>query len=530
MALITSKIECEFSGAGLGWTEITADVLSPVSIKYGIHGSSAKDRVAGAGTMSLVLNNSSLNSANKEGYYSPGHPNARINWTIGLRMRAQFLDPATSTWYVKFIGYIISIKPDAGRYGSRRVNIVLGDWIEEAARSYISGVAAQINKRSDQVISTLIANVTRQPYATSIGTGKDTYAYALDSSRDDARNPVLQEIARVTQSELGYFYVKGDGTVVFEPRFARSTLVDSTTLDNTMAGLSLQMSRDNLLTRVQTATYPRTVDTSNQILYTLNNKSLIRVGESVTISAGYTDPNNRTARVGGTSMVTPVATTDYTANSASDGSGTNLTAFLTVSATFGGNAATIDITNTGSQDAYITKLQLRGLGIYDYGKTIGEAENTVLAAEFGDSPVLLDMRYQNDPLVGVKGAEYLLSVYGAEEIGIWYLGTDGSSNLGQTTQLAYWVQNTIGSVSISPQTPSLQTQILARDIGDRVKIIEAVTGVSKSFYIQSISLEVRAPGLPFVVWVLAPADSQIYWKLGQSGYSELGTTTRLVYT
>lgn len=530
MAAITSKVEIEYNGVGAGWTDITADVLTPISIAYGIRGSGPQDRVASSGTASILLNNSSQNAARTEGYYSPGGAHARPSWTLGLRVRVQFYDPASATWYVKFIGSIVSITPSAGRNKSRRVQVTATDWIDEAARATVSGLTVQVNKRSDEILSLLINNVTRAPYATSLGTGKDTYAYALDTARDDQANPVLQEIARVTGSELGYFYVKGTGTVTFEPRFTRSTLTDSATFNDSMTGLSVEMSRDNLLTKVQAVTYPRTIDTSTQILYTLNNVSSVPAGSTLTLVAGYTDPNNRTSRVGGTSMVTPVAVTDYTANSNNTGTGTDLTAQVTVSATFGGNSAAVTITNNASIDAYITKLQLRGLGIYDYGKTVGQDEDAAVAAQFGQSSVTLDMPYQNDPAVGVNAARYLLGIYGADQIGIWRLGTVGSSELGVTTQLAYWVQNSIGSVSIAPSTAALQTQILARDVGDRIKIIETVTGVSKSFYIQAVNLTVSAPGNPFVTWTLAPADAQLYWKLGQTGYSELGTSTRLVYT
>lgn len=529
MAAVTPKVEVELTGRGNGWTDITSDVLTPIRISYGIRGAGPTDRTASAGSMTWTVNNSERNSASTLGYYSPGGPASRPGWTLGIRVRASFLDPATSTWHTKFVGSITSMNPVPGRYGARRVQVVAADWLDEAARSTVSGLSTQINQRSDTIISLLVNNVSRAPEATSIATGLETFAYALDTARDDRPNPVLQEIARVTLSELGYFYLKGDGTAVYEARFDRANTADDTTLADTMSGLTVSVTRDALLSKVQVITHPRTVDTATQVLYQLKSVPQIPIGGSLTLLSGYTDPNNRAERVGGTSMVTPVATTDYLANSAADGSGSDLTAQIGIVTNFGGNGVRFTITNNASVVVYITKLQCRGLGIYDYQNAVGEAEDTTIATDFGEQVASIDMPYQSNVSVGVDAARYLLGLYGATEIPVWELGTAGSSELGVTTQLAYRVQTTVGSVSVAPSTAALQTQILARDVGDRVGITETVTGVAKSFYIQAIDLEIMSPGLPFVTWTLAPADTTLYWRLEEAGFSELGVATRLSF-
>lgn len=527
---ITTTIELELAGRGNGWTNISGDVLTPVRLGYGIRGAGPMDRTASSGTMTFTLNNSAQNAARTLGYYSPGHVSARTGWSLGIRVRARFYDPASATTYTKFVGTVTSITPAPGLYGPRTVQVVATDWIDEAARATVAGLTTQINKRSDEVLALLVGNVSRAPEAQAIATGKDTYAYALDTARDDRPNPVLQEIARVVASELGYFYVEGDGTAVFEARFSRLSTTDAVTLDNSMAGLTLTTSRDSILTRVQAVTHPRTVDTSTVVLYNLKSSTQVPVGQTLTLLGGYTDPNNRASRVGGTAMVAPVATTDYTANSAADGTGTDLTSALTVVASFGSNGVRFDITNTGGQVAYLTKLQARGKGIYDYENTVGEADDASLAATFGDHVASIDMPYQSDVRVGLDAARYLLALYTAGEVGVWKLGTAGASGLGQTTQLAVRVQTTVGSVSVAPTSSTLQTQMLAREVGDRIGLVETVTGLAKSFYIQAIDLEVQAPGTPFVTWTLAPADTTVYWRLGRTGFGELGAATRLAYT
>lgn len=529
MAPISSKVEIELAGRGNGWTVITPDVLSPIRISAGIRGAGPADRTASSGSMTFALNNSAQNSASTLGYYSPGGPSARVGWTIGVRVRASFYDPASAAWYIRFVGAITSINPLPGLLGPRTVQVVATDWIDEAARSTVSGITTQFNRRSDEIMTLLVANVPRAPEGTSIATGRETFAYAIDTARDDRQNPVLQEIARVVNSELGFFYVRGDGTAVFEARSDRVGATDDATFDNNMSGLSVSTSREALISRVQVITHPRTVDLTTKALYRLQSVPEIAPGATLDLVGGYTDPSNRASRIGGTSMIAPVATTDYLANSAANGSGTNLTASITVAATFASNSARLTITNNASVPAFITTLNARGIGIYDYEQTVGEAEDATTASDFGEQVVALDMPYQSDVAMGVDAARYLLSIYRSSEIGVWSLGTAGSSELGLTTQLAFRVVTTVGSVSVAPATAALQTQILARDIGDRIGLTETVTGLDASFYIQATDFEVRAPGVAFVTWTLAPADTTTYWRLGTAGVSELGVATRLSF-
>lgn len=530
MSAVTPKIELELAGRGSGWTEITSDVLSPIRIGYGIRGAGPTDRTASAGSCTFTLNNSETNSARTLGYYSIGGASSRAGFTLGIRVRVQFRDPATSTWHVKFVGAITSITVTPGRYRSRTVQVIATDWIDEAARSTIAGLVTQTNKRSDEIVTLLINNVARGPVSTSIATGASTFPYALDTARDDRPNPVLQELARVTLSELGFFYVKGDGTAVFESRFDRLNLANQATFSDTMTGLNVTSSRDDLLSKVQVVAHPRTADTVPQVLYRLQSVPSLGVLEDITAVCGYSDPNNRASRVGGTAMVTPVPYTDYTANSKADGTGTDLTMDLGITATFSSNSARVTAVNYSLSRSHITKFQLRGIGLYDYENAVAEAENTQVATTFGEQTVTVDMPYSSDLALSSSAARYLLGLYGSESVGIWFLGTAGSSELGITTQLPYSVRRSVGSVSVAPATAALQTQILAREVGDRISISESVTGINKPFYINAVDLEVTAPGLPFVTWLLAPADTTGYWRLGTASFSNLGESTRLAYT
>src|SRR5262245_56668163 len=88
-ATFSVKVEMEFAGEGFGWTDVTGDLRAsvPMTVERGIFGSGPLDRVASSGRWSFGLNNAINNSAGLEGYYSPGHPNARDGFDFGIRCR-----------------------------------------------------------------------------------------------------------------------------------------------------------------------------------------------------------------------------------------------------------------------------------------------------------------------------------------------------------------------------------------------------------------------------------------------------------
>ena len=80
--------------------------------------------------------------------------------------------------------------------------------------------------------------------------------------------------------------------------------------------------------------------------------------------------------------VTPTTPTDYTANTAADGTGTDLSASISVSYTIYGNSVKFTVTNNHPTDgAYITLLKLRGDPV-TFQKRFVEYENSASIAEF----------------------------------------------------------------------------------------------------------------------------------------------------
>lgn len=412
--------------------------------------------------------------------------------------------------FTRFRGRLDSVQPIAGIFERRTVQVVAVDWMDDAARANVSGIAVQISKRADQIFSSLIESVPFQPDDTEIDESPDTFAYALDSVQDES-STVLGELQKLALSELALIYQKADGTVVFESRNRRAVsegIDDTFTDDSDISGFEAPVARDDSLSRVLVTTHPRKVDeAATSVLFRLDNPLQVGAHANVTILGPYRDPNQEASRVGGTDMVTPVASTDYVANSQSDGSGSDLTAFVTLTVNFGGNGARVLIENASSSAAWITLLQLRGRGIYDYQNVVLEAEDEDAQANVGTT-ISLDMPYQDNVTLGGEIAYWVLNLYKDAE------------TLAQSA-----------TVFIPRSDESLASRVLSREISDRIEIVEQMTGFVESptggHFIQGVNLAIDPRDNLSITWGLAPANRQQFWLLGVPGRSELGETTVL---
>jgi hypothetical protein len=454
-------VEMQFSGPSGEWTDVTRDVRSAPRIraKYGMAGVSPLDRVASTGELVFAMDNSAGNSAGKVGYYSPGHRECRpgFGYSIGVRWRVTWLGVP----YYKFRGVLDSIQPVAGAHRERLTDCVVVDWMDEAARYRVRGIAAQLDSRANELIFTIVSLMPLQPADASSESGIDVFPYALDTTKD-GKTTALTEFQKIAISELAYLYVKGDttqgGTLVFENRHHRSNKVtNAVTLSDTMVELEALRDRDDLLNHVTVTVRPRRVGGSTVVLFTLDSTVVVPPnGASFTISCPYSDPDNNAEQIGGINMIDPVAVTDYTAVAEWNNT-VSLTNYITVSANFGGNSADVTFTNAHPTDAAVMDFfQLRGEGLFAFTSdaVLLESEDTASQDALGENGLSFEMPYQADPNVGQGAANYLRHLY-----------SDPTT--------------IVRGVSFIANTDStLMTAALAREIGDRVGIEETVTGVT----------------------------------------------------
>jgi len=496
VSLTSSVIEMELAGAGGGWTDVSADVLHGVRCSYGIRGTTMNDRVASPGQMTFLMRNSAGNSGGVAGYYSPNHASARGGFDLGIAVRWS-LTYSGVTYYV-FRGTIESIDPKAGSSREQSTEVVVVDWMEELARATISGVATQLNVTSGAAIQTVVDAIDRQPPAqaywktgsassstSTSPTGQASFAYVLDRAEEGTVS-ALTECQRIVLSEAGQLFQKRDtvqgGTLVFADRQHReTTYTPVVTLTNTMIEVEANRGRRELVNHLDVVTHPRRVDEeATSVLYKAFPTAPIGTGQTVVFLGQYRDPNQEAARVGGTDMVTPVATTDYAMNTELDGSGGDVTSDFTVTTALGGNGVRFTVQNNGSSPAFVTFIQVRGRGLYDFNATIYETEDLTSIAAYGKREGTYNMPYMDDAAT-------------AEIIGDYWI-----------TYLKNPQTVARGCRFLANRSDALMTAALTADVGSRVGIVETQTGLNQQYDINAVGFDLTATNKLWVEWILFP--------------------------
>lgn len=126
---------------------------------------------------------------------------------------------------------------------------------------------------------------------------------------------------------------------------------------------------------------PRRLGAAGSVLFSSPQPISVAASSVRETRAYYRDPNNESARIGGMNMITPLPITDYLANTASDGSGTDVTDSVQMLAEFFGSSALLTITNSTGATAYLTKLQLRGRPLSSFAvETVTARDGLSIAA------------------------------------------------------------------------------------------------------------------------------------------------------
>ncbi len=183
----------------------------------------------------------------------------------------------------------------------------------------------------------------------------------------------LYALREVEATESGFIRETKDGKIGFEDRHHRlvspHTSSVATYTDDPAGTLRYQPPRQmDPLKEIFNVVQASVQTYSTGVLAVLWSLAAVpAIGASDTLTLWPTYPNsssvNASSLDGVGSWETPVATTDYTANSAADGSGTDLTGSLSVAVTKFATAMKVVITNNAATAAYLTKFQARGTPI-----------------------------------------------------------------------------------------------------------------------------------------------------------------------
>lgn len=532
---LTWKMYAYISSA---WTDISSDVLisgKSINANWGIEGNSEVDRMAGTGTLTFTMNNAT-------GKYSPNLAGALAGWKKGIPIKLVFT--FENQEYVRFRGKIDRVDIDAGTSKQRQVFVTVTDWLDYAAEYPLVQPTIDSNKRADEAINTIVTGMQIQPQATSYDTGNNTFPVVFNAVTDKTR--AYSEINKLVLSEMGYCYLKKDKTygetLVFESETHRGSshslaLVpihsveagylltedddailkedggflmldeqETVLIDDTMTDLDVEYGA-NLINTMQFTAFPKEVDAAaTTVLFKLSQPILLASGETQTLIAAYTDPSGGGRKVNGMDMVTPAATTDYLFNTLANGTGSNITADLTVTASYGAESVTYTLTNGNAAAGYITKLQARGKGIYNYNSISYTAENSTSCNEHGVVSRNISQPYQVTLAHGTSKAE---SIVMREKQPRTVLDT------------IYFTAN---------NSNHLMSAFLNIDVGDAVEIKESQTGIDGQYWVNSVEFGLVDGKVVEVRWnVKEKVDANSGITLMACEFSPAGTVDALRY-
>lgn len=569
-------VELELGGPGV-WEDVTPDLLRRPSLgwSYGIAGTGPLDLSAGTGRISFALNNSEENSVGLIGYYSPGHANCRAGFALGVGVRYRYTSPLTGDFWWKFVGRLNSIDPIYGRYGERKTRCSGVDYIDELTKIK-PVVPTQVNKRTDEVLTAIIAAVPDPPHQTMVfDMGDSSVPYALDSGASE-QSTAATLVQRTCQSEgRGMFYIRGGqngiGSMRFEKRTARLTPMPVHIFDGDMQGLTAPRDRSKIRNRAKVAVHPRRVDTSSAtVLFLDQSAPSVPAGQTVKLTGRYTDPTNRSNRVGGTDMQAPFVaistssvanpTTITTAVPHGLVSGDSVVIFghtgstptingtrvvtvtgpttftipvnVTVAGT-GGSATADFLMNTAANGSgsdltsSLTVVTLYGANSVEHTITNGSASLGYITKRQARGKGL----YDYDPVEAWELDQTSIDEVGENLVSLDMTYEDDLVVAGAIAEfmVAVWTQLEAVEIGLKRRAEDWAhtDELMALEPGDAVTVLEYVTGVNGVYYIQNIDFTLDEDGVATFDFGLQRALVADFWLLGTVGFSELGLTTVL---
>ena len=370
------------------------------------------------------------------------------------------------------------------------------------------------SQRTDQVIDDILDAAgwgAGSGYRT-LDTGKTTITRYWKSA-----TYTVQALQEVESTEGGFIREGKDGKIIFDNRHHRlsgDALTSQATYSDASGAARVysRLTQDDPLphifnifeTEVQTYT-----TASVAVLWTLSESGAsspsISPGVARTWTARYPTSASANNARGVNAWTTTASTTDMLANTAADGSGTNVTSDIGISVSKSSETMAITLTNNGSVPAYVTKLQARGTGITaDDPATINQEDATSKTA-FGKRTWPARTRFIPDTDEALDWADFNLSVY-----------KDPTAVL----RMSYFANRDTNAIN----------EMLDRDISERVTVVAANTAdlsINRDFFIEAVQHKIDANRLHQVTYLLSDAvQFSDFWILNTSA---LGTNTRLAY-
>lgn len=297
-----------------------------------------------------------------------------------------------------FAGRVESIEPTGGNTNPE-VIITAYDGLKQLRDTEVV-TSMHTSIRTGAAIDEILDTAAQWPaiWGKSVESGSDIipYWWVNGISAYDA-------IDELVQSEFGGYAVLADGTFHFKARGLSSASVVTLDQNIMLKDIQVPMPYNIVRNAVKIMVHPK-ISQASGTLWTLQDTPFVAGGGSLEVWGNYFYSGRP---VGAINTIQPVATTDYTANTAQNGSGTNLTSAFTVTATYYAETVKNLIENAGTTGGYVTLLKNRGQAVDapDSTYVLVDTSGTNLKRMF-----VVDTPWMQSTTKAKQFADYLVSV------------------------------------------------------------------------------------------------------------------------
>lgn len=387
-------------------------------------------------------------------------------------------------------GYLQSLKPYPSAIGINTVELVA------------IGSLGYLNQRETEVamkttiatgaeITEILDKATWSASARTLDTGQTT----MDRFWQD-KVKTLTALRKVEETESGFLTESAAGYIVFEDRHHRMKsphLTSQATYTDAPGGAIgyIRIGQEDPLQQIfnifeaEVKTYTAG---SSATLWTCPESGadspMIPAGGSKTFWASYPNTDSATNALAVDAWTTPVASTDFVANTAADGSGTNITASVTITETKFSNAMKMVVTNGASQHAYLTTFQARGTPLTVSDPVKVRVENSTSKTAYGERTYPHPGEFIPDSGEAQDWCDFNMAVFKDP----------------QPVLLIALHAN---------RSHSHLVEALTREISDRITLVannSAGLGINQDFFIETIYHEMRQDLSHKVTFALSPAS------------------------
>lgn len=361
----------------------------------------------GQGFENLSVGKLSIELRNIDGRYdgwntaSPLYPNVIYGREISVTVR----DWATGTIEPVFYGVISDIVPTG--YGKDAKVVITADDGWSFLRNYTARVALQQAIGPERAIGKILDSVAwPDRWGRTFSVSSDSIPYWWTSGDKKAAS----EIEDITESFFGNFFVSASGAAVYKLRTTVDAIAANFPQEYILKDIANPQPWVNSRNVVRIKVHPRTASSETVLYQLIGTQPSINSGAENEYSIfGQYMYNNQA--VPALSIVTPAATTDYLMNTSPGGSGTDKTADCTVTATNFGDTVKLRIRNNSGGTVYITKLQVRGIAIYELNSSDVQVPNDTSGIQ-QPREFVLDQRWLQDVNVAIDSAGVLSTYFG----------------------------------------------------------------------------------------------------------------------